>query len=130
RIAYIEQDSNSTLVLDETIYNNYLKEQENYATHKVKNNTRSTDQAYIIYTSGTTGKPKGVMISHKNATALIHWAQQEYNSNTFNTVYASTSHCFDLSIYEMFYTLSVGKTIRVLNNALDISKHLDNDKDV
>ncbi|WP_452600487.1 AMP-binding protein, partial [Pontimicrobium sp. MEBiC06410] len=30
----------------------------------------------------------------------------------------------------MFYTLSVGKTIRVLNNALDISKHLDNDKDV
>ncbi|WP_452600547.1 non-ribosomal peptide synthetase, partial [Pontimicrobium sp. MEBiC06410] len=130
RIAYIEQDSNSTLVLDETIYNNYLKEQENYATHKVKNNTRSTDQAYVIYTSGTTGKPKGVIIRHKNATALIHWAQQEYNSNTFSTVYASTSHCFDLSIYEMFYTLSVGKTIRVLNNALDISKHLDNDKDV
>ena len=32
---------------------------------------RSDDLALLIYTSGTTGKPKGVMLSHANLTALI-----------------------------------------------------------
>jgi non-ribosomal peptide synthetase component F len=29
------------------------------------------DVAYLIYTSGTTGTPKGVAVSHRNATELI-----------------------------------------------------------
>ncbi|MFZ5603954.1 MAG: non-ribosomal peptide synthetase, partial [Pseudomonadota bacterium] len=29
---------------------------------------------YVIYTSGSTGLPKGVMITHANAAALVHWA--------------------------------------------------------
>ncbi len=130
RIAYIEKDSNCELVIDEVIYSRYLKQKDKYAITSLKSNCQATDNAYVIYTSGTTGKPKGVTITHKNACALVHWCTKEYDANQFDIVYAATSHCFDLSIYEMFYTLSIGKTIRVLNNALDIGEHIGKDEKI
>ncbi|MFC0781275.1 AMP-binding protein, partial [Flavobacterium sp. HJSW_4] len=86
--------------------------------------------AYVIYTSGSTGEPKGVMVEHINAVEFINWAKLEFNLSKFDVVYAVTSYCFDLSIYEIFYTLSIGKKIRLLRNALDISYHLENDTHV
>ena len=45
-------------------------------------------------------------------------------------VYATTSICFDLSVFELFYPLSVGKPIRILENGLAINKYLGRDKNV
>ncbi|MBL7729203.1 MAG: AMP-binding protein, partial [Dinghuibacter sp.] len=39
-------------------------------------------------------------------------------------VYAATSYCFDLSVFELFYPLSVGRKIRILNSSLDIGMAL------
>ena len=86
--------------------------------------------AYIIYTSGTTGRPKGVMISHRSALELINWSKKEFDDSAIDVVYAATSHCFDLSIFEMFYTFSIGKRIRILENALDIGAYISSDKNV
>ncbi len=86
--------------------------------------------AYIIYTSGSTGKPKGVMIEHKNIYSFISWCQQEFSSERFEIAYASTSMCFDLSVFEFFYPLSIGKPIRILENGLEIGKYLSQDKEV
>jgi amino acid adenylation domain-containing protein len=83
--------------------------------------------AYVIYTSGSTGKPKGVMIEHKNAYSFIAWCRQEFSSSNFDIVYASTSICFDLSIFELFYPLSIGKPVRILENGLAISDYLAED---
>ena len=51
-------------------------------------------------------------------------------TDQFNIVYATTSICFDLSVFELFYPLSVGKQIRILENGLAINKYLGRDKNV
>ena len=91
---------------------------------------QSNQLAYIIYTSGSTGKPKGTMIEHRNAYDFIRWCQQEFAASRFDIVYAGTSICFDLSVYEIFYTLSVGKPIRILENGLFIDRYLPEDTNV
>jgi len=130
RIAYIIKDSNCKVVIDKTELNEFLRTKDDYATSNLQKNSKANDLAYVIYTSGTTGKPKGVLITNKNVTAFLYWAAKEFHSDSFDLVYAATSHCFDLSAYEMFFTLSVGKTIKLLNNALEINKELKKDKKV
>ena len=91
---------------------------------------RPDQLAYVIYTSGSTGKPKGVMIEHGNVYSFICWSSQEFASSHFEIAYASTSICFDLSIFEIFYPLSIGKRIRIIKEVLEISKYLQVDQDV
>ncbi|GAA4316747.1 hypothetical protein GCM10023149_13950 [Mucilaginibacter gynuensis] len=91
--------------------------------------TASPDSlAYVIYTSGSTGKPKGVMVEHRNTASFINWSIQEFANSDFDIVYASTSMCFDLSVFEMFYPLSTGKKLRILKNGLDIKNYLNVDE--
>jgi amino acid adenylation domain-containing protein len=77
--------------------------------------------AYVIYTSGSTGTPKGVAIRHSSAVALLHWAQQTFSEKDLAGVLASTSLCFDLSVYEIFVPLSCGGAVMVVRNALELS---------
>jgi amino acid adenylation domain-containing protein len=74
--------------------------------------------AYIIYTSGSTGKPKGVAIAHYNTVALIDWAKTVFTPADLAGVLASTSICFDLSVFELFVPLSCGGTVILAENAL------------
>jgi amino acid adenylation domain-containing protein len=76
--------------------------------------------AYIIYTSGSTGVPKGVCIEHRNAAALIGWAQSVYGAATLSGVLAATSICFDLSVFELFVPLCSGGRAVIVDHALDI----------
>ncbi|MFV3291893.1 non-ribosomal peptide synthase/polyketide synthase [Pseudomonas sp. NY11955] len=76
--------------------------------------------AYSIYTSGSTGKPKGVLIEHRNVTALIGWALASYSQEDLCGVLASTSICFDLSVWELFVTLSAGGYAVLAANALEL----------
>jgi amino acid adenylation domain-containing protein/non-ribosomal peptide synthase protein (TIGR01720 family) len=76
--------------------------------------------AYVIYTSGSTGKPKGVAIAHRNVQALIHWSAEVYSEDDLQGVLASTSVCFDLSVWEIFVTLARGGSIVMARNALEL----------
>ncbi len=81
--------------------------------------------AYVIYTSGSTGQPKGVAIEHRSTIALIHWAMDVFSPEELAGVLFSTSVCFDLSIFEMFVPLSVGGSVILAENALNLPT-LDN----
>ncbi|MBC3787161.1 non-ribosomal peptide synthetase/type I polyketide synthase [Spirosoma utsteinense] len=88
------------------------------------------DVAYLIYTSGSTGKPKGVMIRHLNTAAFFNWAQEEFKTSDYEVVYAASSICFDLSVFELLFTLTTGKCVRMLQSALDIKKYIGQDRKV
>ncbi len=76
--------------------------------------------AYVIYTSGSTGRPKGVAILHRNAIALIEWARAYFTESQMACVLASTSVCFDLSVFEIFGTLSRGGSLVLAENFLHL----------
>ncbi|HJS23819.1 MAG TPA: amino acid adenylation domain-containing protein, partial [Pyrinomonadaceae bacterium] len=80
--------------------------------------TEPEQLAYVLYTSGSTGRPKGVAITHRSAVAMLHWALTTYTPEQFAGVLASTSVCFDLSIYELFAPLSCGGKVIIAENAL------------
>jgi len=84
--------------------------------------THSGNLAYIIYTSGSTGRPKGVAIEHRNAGALVFWAREVYGPEEFAAALFSTSICFDVSIFELFATLSWGGKVVLAENALELPR--------
>jgi amino acid adenylation domain-containing protein len=74
--------------------------------------------AYVIYTSGSTGKPKGVMIRHASTVAMLDWANKTFTPEARAGVLASTSICFDLSVFEVFVPLCCGGKVILIENAL------------
>ncbi len=83
--------------------------------------TTAENLAYVIYTSGSTGKPKGVAIQHGSVAALVHWASEAFWPEQLQGVLASTSICFDLSVFELFVTLSMGGCAILADNALHLA---------
>jgi amino acid adenylation domain-containing protein len=67
--------------------------------------------AYVIYTSGSTGRPKGVAIEQRSVAALIAWAHQTFPPEDLAGVFAATSICFDLSVFELFAPLTRGGAV-------------------
>ncbi len=130
RIQYIEQDSKCKLTIDEDLIAAFQEVQEEYEKENLDLEIPAEKVAYVIYTSGSTGNPKGVMISHRSAVAMISWAMEEFKDDHFELTYAVTSHCFDLSVYEFFYTLAAGKTIRLIKSALHIQDYLQHDQSI
>ena len=64
--------------------------------------------AYVIYTSGSTGKGKGAAIRHDSLTNCMVWMQQTYQLNDTDAVLHKAPFGFDVSVWEIFWPLSVG----------------------
>jgi natural product biosynthesis luciferase-like monooxygenase protein len=68
--------------------------------------------AYVIYTSGSTGKPKGVMIEHRHAVNFFAGMDErvpfDAQGGQRDVWLAVTSLSFDISVLELFWTLSHG----------------------
>jgi amino acid adenylation domain-containing protein len=78
--------------------------------------------AYVIYTSGSSGKPKGVAIEHRSASVLLQWARDIFSPEELSGVLASTSICFDLSVFEIFAPLCWGGKAIVVRDALSLAE--------
>lgn len=73
---------------------------------------QSGDLAYVIYTSGSTGRPKGVMVEHRNVANFFVGMDErlgfEPGRDEPGVWLAVTSLSFDISVLELFWTLSRG----------------------
>ncbi|HEY5645172.1 MAG TPA: LLM class flavin-dependent oxidoreductase, partial [Pseudomonadales bacterium] len=65
--------------------------------------------AYVIYTSGSTGRPKGVMLEHRNVINFFAAMDERIPKASSPGVWlAVTSLSFDISVLELFWTLTRG----------------------
>ena len=76
--------------------------------------------AYLLYTSGSTGTPKGAGIEHHGVIALLDWASDVFSEEDLKGTLASTSICFDLSVFEIFAPLVRGGKVIVVQNILQL----------
>jgi amino acid adenylation domain-containing protein/non-ribosomal peptide synthase protein (TIGR01720 family) len=70
--------------------------------------------AYVIYTSGTTGKPKGSLITHRNAVRLFPATEPWYGFNERDVWTLFHSSAFDFSVWEIWGALLYGGRVVVV----------------
>lgn len=75
------------------------------------NNLSPDDLAYVIYTSGSTGVPKGVMLDHKGPLNTIIDINNRLNVNESDKILFLADLNFDLSVYDIFGSFSVGAAL-------------------
>src|SRR5262249_23533867 len=63
---------------------------------------------------------KGVAIAHSGTVALLAWARDTFTLEELAGVLASTSICFDLSVFEMFVPLSWGGRVILADTVLQL----------
>ena len=75
----------------------------------------SENLAYVIYTSGSTGWPKGASIRHDALSRCMTWMQEKYGLTTMDAVLHKAPFSFDVSVWEIFWPLTVGVRLVVAN---------------
>ena len=120
RIAYMVKDANMRLVITQEsiladlpasdaevlLVDGYVDLGASEANPNVAMD--SAKLAYVIYTSGSTGNPKGVMVEHRNATNFFVGMDDRIEHESGDTWLAVTSLSFDISVLELFWTLTRG----------------------
>ncbi|MCH2164559.1 MAG: LLM class flavin-dependent oxidoreductase [Marinovum sp.] len=84
---------------------------ENADTAPLENIAKPEDLAYVIFTSGSTGRPKGVMVEHRNVINFFAGMDARTPTGPSDCWLALTSLSFDISVLEIFYTLSRGARV-------------------
>ena len=121
RIEYMIQNSKLNILITESFYHGSYFNKEAICMDKINPSKIENipvsyspdDIIYSIYTSGSTGKPKGVLITNRNLNNFIHSFNKlyDYSVSTKDICLATTSICFDVSIWEFFFTLLNGATL-------------------
>ena len=110
RLKKIQESVNSYQILDSSMkFESAVRSTED---HHMTNQ----DPAYVIFTSGSTGVPKGVEIPNFSVTETIQVVNRLFGLNEFDVVLAISALTFDLSIFDLFSTLSVGAKLVLLEN--------------
>ncbi|GJD16875.1 non-ribosomal peptide synthetase [Rivularia sp. IAM M-261] len=136
RLAFMLEDSQAKVLLTQThLAQLFAKPKANVvcvdsdyhlfsqqSTSNISSGVKPSNLAYVIYTSGSTGVPKGVAIEHQSCVALLTWSREVFTDDDLAGVLASTSICFDLSVFELFVPLSWGGTVILVENALHLQE--------
>jgi amino acid adenylation domain-containing protein len=74
--------------------------------------------ACVVFTSGSTGGPKGVEMRHGSVFALMHWLRGPLSPAERESVLAASSVGFDVTVAELFGTLSWGGAVMLVDDVL------------
>jgi natural product biosynthesis luciferase-like monooxygenase protein len=120
RISYMVNDANMRLLITQTYIKENLPPSDaeiicvdslSASSETLANPSTGVDSshlAYVIYTSGSTGNPKGVMVEHRNVVNFFLGMDDRIEHNPPGTWLAVTSLSFDISVLELFWTLTRG----------------------
>ena len=128
RIGYMLKDSNASLLISQYSLHEKLggiasgkvlySDNPDLGIFKEKSDNLNTgltgdSLAYLIYTSGSTGNPKGVMVHHRAVVNMINSMSARPGMTDSDVLLAVVTPAFDMSVYEIFTSLSAGATIVV-----------------
>ncbi len=117
--AVVDSDSTAELCSEvrELLWINALGDHTDSTVRPSANNL-----AYVIYTSGSTGRPKGVAVEHRSIVAMRQAMREKFSDEDLKGMFAGASVCFDTSVMEIMGTLSLGGTILLAKNALELTR--------
>ncbi len=73
--------------------------------------------AYILFSSGTTGKPKGIKVSYANVRHFAEWVDSDLMARDMSAAVSGTiRYCFDVSLFEMWFSWMRRVPISVLDH--------------
>lgn len=128
RLALIIDDAQPEFVIgkDErpAWLNNSVRwvETHNFASLQMCGNLENTNEiAAILYTSGSTGTPKGVALSHAAMLNFSNWAAQTFKLNPQDKIASLAPFHFDLSVFDLFSSLSSGASVYFVPAKLTLS---------
>lgn len=74
--------------------------------------------AYVIFTSGSTGVPKGAMVEHAGLINHVLSMIDDLSIGPASVVAQTASHCFDISMWQLFAALVARGTTAIYPDAL------------
>ncbi|MBE9060866.1 non-ribosomal peptide synthetase [cf. Phormidesmis sp. LEGE 11477] len=111
RLAYMREDADVATVLTDLALKELSTKLQQQPTDNPPRSLQPDSSAYVIYTSGSTGKPKGVINTHQGIVNRLCWMQQAYELTPSQKVLHKTPISFDVSVWELFWSLLNGATL-------------------
>ena len=125
RIAFMEKDSFSKVIIDEEEWDQFNLQRTLYSTESPAVNVTPEDAMYVIYTSGSTGTPKGCVLNYEGVSNYLEWAKEYSRGITYSEVDFFSSLSFDFTVTSLFGALIQGKTLRIYDTKEDLSQQLN-----
>ncbi|MDX2783403.1 amino acid adenylation domain-containing protein, partial [Streptomyces caniscabiei] len=115
RIAYILADSGARLLISDRDVDGFerIAPDAEGPEERPGVTARGENAAYVIYTSGSTGRPKGTVNTYAGMANRLWWMQRDHRLAPGERVLQSTPVSFDVSVWEVFWTLMYGGTLVV-----------------